>query len=58
MSFGLGKPNLAESGVKIMCKARITGASEETFILEVSFNVWVMKASLIRGTGGLNYSFS
>ncbi|XP_033936675.1 vitellogenin 3, phosvitinless isoform X2 [Pseudochaenichthys georgianus] len=34
--FGLGQPNLAESGVKMMCKIQIVGVSQETFILQVS----------------------
>ncbi|XP_034085697.1 vitellogenin 3, phosvitinless isoform X3 [Gymnodraco acuticeps] len=34
--FGLGQPNLAESGIKMMCKIKIVGVSQETFILQVS----------------------
>uniref|UniRef100_A0A8C7Z8D7 Vitellogenin 3, phosvitinless n=1 Tax=Oryzias sinensis TaxID=183150 RepID=A0A8C7Z8D7_9TELE len=36
VNFGLGKQNLAESGVKITCKVKITGASEQTYVLQVS----------------------
>ncbi|KAM4575550.1 vitellogenin 3, phosvitinless [Fundulus diaphanus] len=36
VNFGLGKPNLAESGVRIICKATIKGVSEQTFLLQVS----------------------
>ncbi|KAM4740042.1 vitellogenin 3, phosvitinless [Anableps anableps] len=36
VNFGLGKPNLAESGVRIICKATITGVSAQTFLLQVS----------------------
>lgn len=37
VNFGLGKQNLAESGVKITCKVKITGASEQTYVLQVSY---------------------
>ncbi|KAI9519363.1 hypothetical protein NQZ68_029530 [Dissostichus eleginoides] len=36
VNFGLGQPNLAESGVKMMCKIKIVGISQETFTLHVS----------------------
>uniref|UniRef100_A0A4W6DUS7 Vitellogenin 3, phosvitinless n=1 Tax=Lates calcarifer TaxID=8187 RepID=A0A4W6DUS7_LATCA len=36
VNFGLGMPNLAESGVRMMCKVKITGMSAQTFILQVS----------------------
>uniref|UniRef100_A0A3Q2CDP0 Vitellogenin 3, phosvitinless n=1 Tax=Cyprinodon variegatus TaxID=28743 RepID=A0A3Q2CDP0_CYPVA len=36
VKFGLGKPNLAESGLRIKCKATITGVSEQMFLLQVS----------------------
>nr|XP_019936246.1 PREDICTED: vitellogenin-like [Paralichthys olivaceus] len=36
VNFGLGIPNLAESGVRITCKVKITGVSAQTFILKVS----------------------
>ncbi|KAM9762856.1 vitellogenin 3, phosvitinless [Menidia menidia] len=36
VNFGLGMPNLAESGVRITCKAKITGVSEKMFLLQVS----------------------
>ncbi|XP_056234769.1 vitellogenin 3, phosvitinless [Seriola aureovittata] len=36
VKFGLGMPNLAESGVRMMCKVKISGVSAETFILQVS----------------------
>ncbi|XP_075340505.1 vitellogenin 3, phosvitinless [Odontesthes bonariensis] len=36
VNFGLGMPDLAESGVKITCKAKITGVSEKNFLLQVS----------------------
>ncbi|XP_014900520.1 vitellogenin 3, phosvitinless isoform X1 [Poecilia latipinna] len=36
VKFGLGKANLAESGVRITCKATITGASPQQFLLQVS----------------------
>nr|ACI30219.1 vitellogenin C [Xenotoca eiseni] len=36
VNFGLDKPNLAESGVRIICKVTITGVSEQTFLLQVS----------------------
>ncbi|XP_022601316.1 vitellogenin-like [Seriola dumerili] len=36
VKFGLGMPNLAESGVRMMCKVKIAGVSAQTFILQVS----------------------
>uniref|UniRef100_A0AAQ6IDT2 Vitellogenin 3, phosvitinless n=1 Tax=Anabas testudineus TaxID=64144 RepID=A0AAQ6IDT2_ANATE len=36
VNFGLGKPNLAESAVRMACKFKIAGASAQTFILQVS----------------------
>ncbi|XP_040896099.1 vitellogenin 3, phosvitinless [Toxotes jaculatrix] len=36
VNFGLGMPNLAESGVRMVCKVKIVGASAQTFILQVS----------------------
>ncbi|XP_071344089.1 vitellogenin 3, phosvitinless [Trachinotus anak] len=36
VNFGLGMPNLAESGVRMMCKVKIAGVSAQTFILQVS----------------------
>ncbi|XP_059197125.1 vitellogenin 3, phosvitinless [Centropristis striata] len=36
VNFGLGMPNLAESGAKMSCKLKITGASKDTFILQIS----------------------
>ncbi|XP_063747653.1 vitellogenin 3, phosvitinless isoform X1 [Eleginops maclovinus] len=36
VQFGLGQPNLAESGVKMTCKIKILGVSQETFLLQVS----------------------
>uniref|UniRef100_A0A3P9LDY0 Vitellogenin n=1 Tax=Oryzias latipes TaxID=8090 RepID=A0A3P9LDY0_ORYLA len=36
VNFGLRQQNLAESGVKITCKVKITGASEQTYVLQVS----------------------
>ncbi|XP_015826097.3 vitellogenin 3, phosvitinless [Nothobranchius furzeri] len=36
VSFGLNEPNLAESGVKIRCKAKISGVSNQTFLLQIS----------------------
>ncbi|XP_062279606.1 vitellogenin 3, phosvitinless isoform X2 [Scomber scombrus] len=36
VNFGLGMPNLAESGVKMTCKVKIDGVSAQTFILLVS----------------------
>lgn len=35
MNFGLGIPNLAESGVRMMCKVKISGVSAQTFVLQV-----------------------
>lgn len=35
VNFGLGMPNLAESGVRMTCKCKIAGASAKTFILQV-----------------------
>ncbi|XP_070687869.1 vitellogenin 3, phosvitinless [Pempheris klunzingeri] len=36
VNFGLGMPNLAESGVRITCKVKIAGVSAQTFLLQVS----------------------
>ncbi|XP_054908990.1 vitellogenin 3, phosvitinless [Poeciliopsis prolifica] len=36
VKFGLGKYDMAESGVRITCKATISGLSEHSFLLEVS----------------------
>uniref|UniRef100_UPI0037E9A8CE vitellogenin 3, phosvitinless n=1 Tax=Semicossyphus pulcher TaxID=241346 RepID=UPI0037E9A8CE len=36
VNFGLGMPNLAESGARISCKVKISGVSAQTFILQVS----------------------
>ncbi|XP_005800536.1 vitellogenin-like [Xiphophorus maculatus] len=36
VNFGLGKPNLAESGVRITCKISIVGIGEQLFLLQVS----------------------
>ncbi|XP_047443415.1 vitellogenin 3, phosvitinless [Mugil cephalus] len=36
VNFGLGMPNLAESGVRLLCKVKITGLSATMFILQVS----------------------
>ncbi|XP_041647323.1 vitellogenin 3, phosvitinless [Cheilinus undulatus] len=36
VNFGLGMPNLAESGARISCKVKISGVSAQTFILLVS----------------------
>ncbi|XP_070765014.1 vitellogenin 3, phosvitinless [Enoplosus armatus] len=36
VNFGLGMPNLAESGVRMTCKAKIIGVSAQTFVLQVS----------------------
>nr|ADD63988.1 vitellogenin C [Thunnus thynnus] len=36
VNFGLGMPNLAESGVKMICKVKIIGVSAQTFSLQVS----------------------
>ncbi|XP_044057060.1 vitellogenin 3, phosvitinless isoform X2 [Siniperca chuatsi] len=36
VNFGLGMPNLAESGVRMTCKVKITGVSAQTFTLQVS----------------------
>ncbi|KAI3368252.1 hypothetical protein L3Q82_007972 [Scortum barcoo] len=36
VNFGLGMPNLAESGVRMTCKVKIVGVSAQTFILQVS----------------------
>ena len=35
MNFGLGLPNLAESGVRMSCKLQIVGISAQTFALQV-----------------------
>lgn len=39
MNFGLGMPNLAESGVKMICKVKISGVSAQTFILQVRVTI-------------------
>ncbi|XP_030582856.1 vitellogenin 3, phosvitinless isoform X2 [Archocentrus centrarchus] len=36
VNFGLGKPNRAESAVRMMCNVKISGESPQTFILQVS----------------------
>ncbi|KAM9848894.1 vitellogenin 3, phosvitinless [Aulostomus maculatus] len=36
VNFGLGMPNLAESGVRMSCKVKIVGASAQTFFLQIS----------------------
>nr|AFA26671.1 vitellogenin C [Dicentrarchus labrax] len=36
VNFGLGAPNLAESGVRMTCKVKIVGVSAQTFILQAS----------------------
>ncbi|XP_028259009.1 vitellogenin 3, phosvitinless [Parambassis ranga] len=36
VNFGLGLPNIAESGVRMMCKVNIIGVSAQTFLLKVS----------------------
>ncbi|XP_076582051.1 vitellogenin 3, phosvitinless [Chaetodon auriga] len=36
VNFGLGMPNLAESGVRMSCKFKIVGVSARTFVLQVS----------------------
>uniref|UniRef100_H3C2Y7 Vitellogenin 3, phosvitinless n=1 Tax=Tetraodon nigroviridis TaxID=99883 RepID=H3C2Y7_TETNG len=36
VNFGLGKPNVAESGARMTCKLKISGVSGQTFILQVS----------------------
>ncbi|KAM4629403.1 vitellogenin 3, phosvitinless [Polymixia lowei] len=36
VNFGRGMPNLAESGVRMMCKVKIVGVSQQTFLLQVS----------------------
>ncbi|XP_060890985.1 vitellogenin 3, phosvitinless [Labrus mixtus] len=36
VNFGLGMPNLAESGVRISCKVKIFSVSAQTFLLQVS----------------------
>ncbi|XP_057697303.1 vitellogenin 3, phosvitinless [Corythoichthys intestinalis] len=35
-NFGLGMPNLAESGAKLTCKVKIVGVSAQTFLLQIS----------------------
>ncbi|XP_056131908.1 vitellogenin 3, phosvitinless [Lampris incognitus] len=35
MNFGLGLPNLAESGIRIACKVQITGISDKRYMLQV-----------------------
>lgn len=42
--FGLGKPNHAESGVKLKCNVRIVGASADTFLLQVQMRKYSNKA--------------
>ncbi|XP_061636482.1 vitellogenin 3, phosvitinless [Phyllopteryx taeniolatus] len=52
-NFGLGIPNLAESGAKLMCKVKIVGVSAQTFLLQISdlafeeFNGFAGKDSFI-----------
>ncbi|KAE8294103.1 Vitellogenin [Larimichthys crocea] len=36
VNFGLGIPNLAEAGMRISCKVKISGISDQTFSLQVS----------------------
>ncbi|KAL6108038.1 uncharacterized protein ACO6RY_18668 [Pungitius sinensis] len=36
VNFGLGKSNLAESATRISCNLKIVGASQQTFILQIS----------------------
>uniref|UniRef100_A0A673ZCL1 Vitellogenin 3, phosvitinless n=1 Tax=Salmo trutta TaxID=8032 RepID=A0A673ZCL1_SALTR len=36
VNIGRGMPNLAESGVRLMCKVKIIGVSAQTFLLRVS----------------------
>ncbi|XP_038571649.1 vitellogenin 3, phosvitinless [Micropterus salmoides] len=36
VNFGLGMPNLTESGVRMRCNVKIIGVSEQTFVLQVS----------------------
>uniref|UniRef100_A0A8C3A2H3 Vitellogenin 3, phosvitinless n=1 Tax=Cyclopterus lumpus TaxID=8103 RepID=A0A8C3A2H3_CYCLU len=36
VNFGLGIPNLAQSGTRMSCKIKIRGVSEQTFVLQVS----------------------
>ncbi|XP_058494704.1 vitellogenin 3, phosvitinless [Solea solea] len=36
VNFGLGMPNMAESGVRMTCKVNITGVSAQTFVLKIS----------------------
>uniref|UniRef100_A0A8C5DD27 Vitellogenin-like n=1 Tax=Gouania willdenowi TaxID=441366 RepID=A0A8C5DD27_GOUWI len=36
VNFGLGAPNLVESGLKMMCKIKINGVSPQTFVLQIS----------------------
>ncbi|KAG8003726.1 Vitellogenin [Nibea albiflora] len=36
VNFGLGIPNLAEAAMRISCKVKITGMSDQTFSLQVS----------------------
>lgn len=35
VNFGLGKPNLAESGVRMKCNLKIVGVSAKNFIIQV-----------------------
>ncbi|XP_034035052.1 vitellogenin 3, phosvitinless [Thalassophryne amazonica] len=35
VNFGLGLPNLAESGVKMQCKVKIISMSEQSFLLQI-----------------------
>lgn len=46
MNFGLGMPNLAESGVRITCKLKIAGVSEQTFLLQVILTIHCSTNSL------------
>ncbi|XP_041695037.2 vitellogenin 3, phosvitinless [Coregonus clupeaformis] len=36
VTIGRGMPNLAESGVRLMCKVKIIGVSAQTYLLQVS----------------------
>lgn len=40
VNFGIGMPNVAESGVRMTCKLKIAGVSAETFTLWVKTS-WV-----------------
>ena len=46
VNFGLGMPNLAESGVRMTCRVKIVGASAQTFVLQVRVTIQMFSECL------------